>query len=394
MRTAAALLCLLALLPTTVQEAEAAGPIPADGAAPITLPSGLVYSVLTPGGPGTSPKHGDSVTVHYTGWLTNGTVFDSSHDRGTPATFPVGGLIAAWNEALTLMTPGARWKLTVPPELGYGAAGSPPKIGANATLIFEVELISVVRMPEFRSGDPAKQTKTASGLVYEVLKAGEGPLAALTDVVEMDVALWNPKGKLLHSAGYGTDPVRTVVDKLSLACLKEAVQLLRQGGRIWLTAPSTLAFGAQSPSPDLPAGSLTIWEVGLIAIVKPLVCPPFARSAPGAARKLPSGLEIEVLKEGTGRSPKIGDWVTVHYAGWLTDGTLFDSSFGRGAPAPFQLGRVIQGWNEGLQLMKEGGQARLTIPGALAYGPGGNPQAGIAPNTTLIFYVELIKVGK
>ncbi len=394
MRTCAALLCLLAILPAAATEAEASAPIPADGASPITLPSGLIYSVLTPGGPGKAPKHGDSVTVHYTGWLTNGTVFDSSRERGTPASFPVGGLIAAWNEALTLMTPGARWKLTVPAALGYGAAGSPPAIPANATLIFEVELLSVVHMPDFRAGDPAKQTTTASGLVYEVLKTGEGPTAKLTDVVEIDVALWSPQGKLLHSAGYGSDPVRTGVDKLALPCLKEAIQLLQQGGRIWMTAPAALAFGAQSPSPDLPANSPTIWEVGLLAIVKPLVCPPFAKSAPGTARKLASGLEIEVLKDGTGRAPKIGESVTVHYAGWLTDGTLFDSSFSTGAPATFQLGRVIQGWNEGLQLIKEGGQARLTIPGALAYGPAGNPQAGIAPNTTLIFYVELIKVGK
>jgi peptidylprolyl isomerase len=388
-RTVAALLCLFALLPAAVQEAEAAGPIPADGAAPVTLPSGLVYSVLTPGGAGKSPKHGDTVNVHYTGWLTDDKVFDSSRDRGTPATFPVGGLIAAWNA--TLMTPGARWKLTVP--LGWATA-------RPAALRHPGQRDLIRRRADQRgaharhAGDPSKQTTTASGLVYEVLKVGEGPRATLTDVVEVDVALWNPKGKLLHSAGYGSDPVRTLVDKLALPCLKEAIQLLQAGGRLWMTAPATLAFGAQSPSPDLPANSPTIWEVGLIAIVKPLVCPPFAKSAPGAARKLPSGLEIEVLKDGTGRSPKIGEPVTVHYTGWLTDGTLFDSSFSTGAPATFQLGRVIQGWNEGLQLMKEGGQARLTIPGALAYGPSGNPQAGIAPNTTLIFYVELIKVGK
>lgn len=394
MRTCATLLCLLALFSVTAVEAEAGAPIPADGAAPVRLPSGLIYSVLAPGAPGQSPRRGDMVTVHYTGWLTNGTVFDSSRERGAPASFAVGDLIAAWNEALTLMTPGARWKLTVPAALGYGAAGSPPTIPAGATLIFDVELISVVRLPDFRAGDPAKQTTTASGLVYELLKTGEGPTAQLTDVVEFDVALWNPKGKLIHSTGYGSDPVRTPVNKLSLACLKEAIQLLKQGGRIWMTAPPGLAFGAQSPSPELPPNSPTIWEVGLRAIVKPLPSPPFAQSLPGAARKLPSGLEIEVLAEGTGLSPKINDSVTVHYAGWLTNGTLFDSSFATGSPATFQLGRVIQGWNEGLQLMKEGGKVRLTVPGALAYGPGGEPKAGIGPNATLIFYVELRKVGK
>ena len=394
MRTCAALLSSLAILTVAALEAEASEPIPANGAAPVTLPSGLIYSVLAPGGPGQAPRHGEMVTVHYTGWLTNGTVFDSSRDRGAPASWPVGNLIAGWNEALKLMTPGARWKLTVPPALGYGAAGSAPTIPGSATLIFDVELISVVRMPDFRAGDPARQTTTASGLVYELLKSGEGPTARLTDMVELDIALWNPQGKLIQSAGYGSAPVRAVVDKLSLACLKEAIQLLKQGGRIWMTAPAALAFGAQSPSPDLPPSSPTIWEVGLLAIVKPLPCPPFAKSLPGAARKLPSGLEIEVLAEGTGRSPKIGESITVHYAGWLTNGTLFDSSFATGSPRTFHLGRVIQGWNEGLQLVKEGGKVRLTVPGAIAYGPGGNPEAGIGPNATLIFYVELIKIGK
>jgi hypothetical protein len=85
--------------------------------------------------------------------------------------------------------------------------------------------------------------------------------------------------------------------------------------------------------------------------------------------------------------------VTVHYTGWLTDGTQFDSSVDRGQPIAFSLGGVIAGWTEGVGSMQEGGKRRLIIPGALGYGPGGQPRAGIGPNATLIFDVELITVG-
>jgi hypothetical protein len=106
-----------------------------------------------------------------------------------------------------------------------------------------------------------------------------------------------------------------------------------------------------------------------------------------------SGLTIITIEEGTGASPVLGDEVVVNYSGWTeADGRQFDSSYDRGEPSSFTLGAVIEGWNEGLALMKEGGMARLIIPGNLAYGEAGNPGAGIPPNATLIFDVQLIEV--
>lgn len=106
-----------------------------------------------------------------------------------------------------------------------------------------------------------------------------------------------------------------------------------------------------------------------------------------------SGLQYVVEKEGTGAQPGATDEVTVHYTGKLLDGTVFDSSVNRGEPATFPLNRVIPGWTEGVQLMKEGAKYTFFIPSDLAYGAQGVPNA-IPPHSTLIFEVELIKVNK
>tara|TARA_Y100000991_G_scaffold214296_1_gene201712 strand:- start:215 stop:919 length:705 start_codon:yes stop_codon:yes gene_type:complete len=108
----------------------------------VTTNTGLQYEVLVEG-TGDSPKENDKVTVHYHGTLIDGTVFDSSVDRGNPATFPVNGVIPGWVEALQLMNQGSKYKLFIPSELAYGERGAGGSIGPNATLIFEVELISI-----------------------------------------------------------------------------------------------------------------------------------------------------------------------------------------------------------------------------------------------------------
>lgn len=110
-------------------------------------------------------------------------------------------------------------------------------------------------------------------------------------------------------------------------------------------------------------------------------------------RSTASGLQYVVEKEGDGAQPSASDEVTVHYTGKLLNGTVFDSSVNRGEPATFPLNRVIPGWTEGVQLMKEGAKYTFFIPSDLAYGAGGVPNV-IPPHSTLIFEVELIKVNK
>jgi FKBP-type peptidyl-prolyl cis-trans isomerase FklB len=109
-----------------------------------TTASGLQYKVIK-SGTGASPKKEDSVKVHYHGTLVDGTVFDSSVERGEPVTFGVGEVIPGWTEALQLMKEGDKWQLYIPSKLAYGERAAGPKIGPNSTLIFDVELLSIVK---------------------------------------------------------------------------------------------------------------------------------------------------------------------------------------------------------------------------------------------------------
>jgi FKBP-type peptidyl-prolyl cis-trans isomerase len=352
--------------------------------------SGLEYQVLAPGRDGPKPRTGDQVKVSYKGWLESGKVFDESARHGGPATFPVGGLIPGWNEALTLMNVGAKWKLRIPSELGYGAQGAGPDIPPNSTLYFELELHEVIAMPVFTKPNPEAQKTTQSGLKYEVVKEGKGDLATADDMFELKYALFTSGGKLLECSER-SKTIRARTRDMRLPFLKEAPLLLRAGSRYRFEVPPALAFGERQNGPDLPPNSVTIWELELVQIVKPLALPPFEAVDESKFTKTPSGLQVQVVREGSGTSPKLGQTVRVHYAGWLTDGTPFDSSFERGEPAEFQLGQVIEGWNEGLQQIKPGGCCRLVIPAKLAYGDRAVGDK-IKPGSTLVFYVELLEV--
>jgi len=129
-----------------------------------TTASGLQYEVLSEG-KGDHPKATDKVTVNYKGTLLDGTVFDSSYDRGQPVSFPLGNVIPGWTEGVQLMTPGSKYKFYLPAKLAYGERGAPPKIGPNATLVFEVELISAEANP------PPAAAPAAAALPKPTLKA-------------------------------------------------------------------------------------------------------------------------------------------------------------------------------------------------------------------------------
>jgi FKBP-type peptidyl-prolyl cis-trans isomerase len=149
--TLAAAICLLGCSkpaePTADKPADkptpAAPAATAETSAMITTASGLKYQVLKKGTGTVSPKATDTVKVHYHGTLLNGTVFDSSVQRGEPISFPLNGVIPGWTEGVQLMKVGDKFKFEIPPNLAYGAASPSPQIPPNSTLVFEVELLGI-----------------------------------------------------------------------------------------------------------------------------------------------------------------------------------------------------------------------------------------------------------
>ena len=148
-----------------------------------TLASGLQFEVLTQG-EGAKPSREDSVRTHYHGTLIDGTVFDSSYERGQPAEFPVGGVIAGWTEALQLMNAGSKWRLYVPSELAYGAQGV-GSIPPHSVLVFDVELLDLMadEIGSFARHKAAQDARTWAATAAITLETGLMQLARATQPV-------------------------------------------------------------------------------------------------------------------------------------------------------------------------------------------------------------------
>jgi FK506-binding protein 4/5 len=388
-----AFLAAVVLAGGSVSAQEPKSEIPADTEI-VKTASGLAYSVLVAGGAGARPAMGDRVRVHYTGWLVDGTKFDSSRDRGEPAEFKLGEVIGGWNEGLQLMSPGARFKLTIPADLGYGPAGRPPKIPGGATLVFDVELLAFESKPVFPAARADATVTTESGIRYEIVKAGTGASPTAKDVFAIGYSVWDKGGRMLDSSFDHGQSIRGKVEHMRLPFLQEMPLEMRVGEVRRVEVGKKQSFQDEVPPSfgELGEEGITVWLLELESVVTPLPAPTFAMPEEKDLTTTASGLKYKVVKPGEGEAPRMFQSVTVHYAGWLTDGTPFDSSFDAGEPATFRLGQVIAGWNEGLALMKPGAVFQFVIPPQLAYGKEG---AGgpIGPDATLVFHVELLKVG-
>ena len=339
--------------------------------------SGLQWGILKPGSDQEGPADGDTVEVHYTGWLTDGKKFDSSRDRGAPSKFGVNQVIPGWTEGLKLMTPGMRCKFVIPGDLAYGPQGRPGTIPPNATLVFDVELLSVVRMPKMPpAGDG--QRALEDGCKVEDRKVGTGAAIGDGEGIALRYAIWKSDGTLLDCTEKTGRKMAGTLESLQWPFLKGIVKHMKVGGVVRAEVPEKLLPQARGD---------TVWELELVSTTK---LPAFRMPDQDKVVTTQSGLQYEVLAQGEGDSPKATDTVVAHYSGWLTDGTPFDSSYARGEPSSFPLNRVIAGWTEGLQLMKPGGKFLFRIPSELGYG---SRQSGaIPPNSTLVFLVELVEV--
>jgi FKBP-type peptidyl-prolyl cis-trans isomerase len=241
-------------------------PAPADVAAPpadaAKTSSGLASKVLQPGKGGSHPAATDIVTVHYTGWTTDGKMFDSSHARNAPSTFPLNRVIKGWGEGVQLMTLGEKRRLWIPAELAYAKNPDRPQ----GMLVFDIELLEMSPSPSIAPPDvaaaPADAKKLAGGLAYKVLKAGTGKIHPRRDSrVTVHYTGWTTDGKMFDSSVERGQPATFGLGDV-IQGWTEGVQLMVEGEKARFWIPARMAYEGQ---PSRPQGTL-VFDIELIAI--------------------------------------------------------------------------------------------------------------------------------
>jgi len=393
----------------------------------VTTASGLQYQVIKEG---TGPKAtlDNIVVTHYTGTLLDGKIFDSSIERGKPASFPLKNVITGWQEGIQLMSVGARYRLFLPANLGYGE-NSPASIPANSVLIFDVELL------EIKKEDPNVEARVQMSYGYGYM-VGQSLKKLGLDSAEQDPAQF-VQG---FAKGFEATPqdkqtmetlLRARIQSKTPAASPQAAQKIAFALGYSSSASIAGKLGAQSVDFDFNAlglGYATVLkgDESMIsdeqmnkalqdyfepkqqkaqeaedaknqaaALVNITAGEKFMEenAKKEGVKTMANGMQYIVIKEGEGEKPTLEDKVTTHYHGSLIDGKVFDSSVERGQPATFPLNGVIQGWQDGIQLMSVGAKYKFFIPAKLAYGNRAMGES-IPAGSTLIFEVELIKFGK
>jgi len=244
---------------------------PSDVAAPpadaVKTASGLASKVLQAGKGDKKPAAADTVTVHYSGWTTDGKLFDSSVKRGQPTSFPLNGVIKGWTEGLQLMVEGEKRRFWIPGNLAYGdnAGGGRP----SGMLVFDVELLGIKeapKTPEDVAAAPESAEKTASGIASRVLTKGTGTVhPKATDQVKVHYSGWTADGKMFDSSVTRGQPATFPLNGV-IPGWTEGVQLMVEGEKRRLWIPGKLAYG-DNPPPGAPGGTL-VFDVELLEIVK------------------------------------------------------------------------------------------------------------------------------
>ncbi len=359
----------------------------------ITTPSGLKYKI-TEKGRGIKAEAGDKVSLHYTGKLTNDTVFDSSYPRKQPFTFTLGKdpVIKGWVEGVALLHQGDKATFIIPPELGYEAR-STGKIPANSTLIFDVDLINVQKAVKITAYDTTgiESKTTETGLKYFEINNKKGKQATKGSRVSVHYTGYLKDGKIFDSSVQKGEPIKIELGANQvIKGWDEGLSLMSKGDKFRLIIPYQLAFGEKGRPPVIPEKAELTFDVELIDVLPPIIVEPF--NIKGKKQyTTESGLKYIIVKETDGEKVPENATVTVHYTGYLDDGTIFDSSIKREQIFSFPLGKskVIKGWDEGIALMKKGEKFRFYIPYNLAYGEKGYPPV-IPAKAELTFDIELI----
>jgi FKBP-type peptidyl-prolyl cis-trans isomerase len=242
---------------------------PAEAAA---TESGLHWKVLQRGTGKEHPRPEDTVTVHYTGWMTNGVKFDSSLDTGQPATYGVDKVMAGWTEGLQMMVTGEKRRFWIPGSLAFG--DKPRPYGRPwGTLVYDIQLLTIKRAPAPPQTPPDLKTpppdahRTRSGLVYRVLEKGSGrehPRRQST--VEVNYSGWTADGTMFDSSVVRGEPASFPLNHV-IRGWTEGVQLMVVGDKTRFWIPAALAYG-DHPAAGTPAGPL-VFDIELVAIKDP-----------------------------------------------------------------------------------------------------------------------------
>ena len=256
----------------TIDKAPKAPKTPEDVAAPpvkaIVSETGLASLLLEAGTETERPTASDIVTVHYSGWTTDGNLFDSSVMRGEPISFPLNGVIKGWTEGLQLMVVGEKRRFWIPAALAYGE--TPPPGAPAGMLVFEVELLSFKKappaptVPEDVAAVPESAEKTASGLASRVLTAGTGTVhPTANSEVEVHYSGWTLTGEMFDSSVTRGETITFPLNRV-IKGWTEGVQLMVVGEKRRFWIPATLAYG-ESPANGAPGGML-VFDVELLVI--------------------------------------------------------------------------------------------------------------------------------
>jgi FKBP-type peptidyl-prolyl cis-trans isomerase len=246
-------------------------PAPPDVAAPPAdaekTASGLASKVIQPGKGKEHPGASDKVKVHYTGWMTNGSMFDSSVKRGEPTEFPLNGVIKGWTEGVQLMVVGEKRRFWIPGPLAYG--DTPSGRGPYGMLVFDIELLdfkAAPKAPPDVAAAPKDAKKTASGLAYKVLQKGTGKTHPTAESqVQVHYSGWTTDGKLFDSSVMRGEPTSFPLNGV-IKGWTEGVQLMVEGEKTRFWIPGNMAYGDTPTRPGRPFG-LLVFEIELLKIL-------------------------------------------------------------------------------------------------------------------------------
>lgn len=362
-----------------------------------TTDSGLQVAIVEEGD-GEQAEAGKIVRVHYTGQLGDGSTFDSSAG-GEPIRFTLGSgsVIPGWDEGIAMLNEGDRALLVIPPDLGYGEAGS-GGIPPNATLYFEVELVEVLEPgpQEPVAVDEDDYDTTDSGLQVYVIEEGEGEAPEEGQPVRIDFTAWLTDGtRIASTIDQGQATVFALGSEQLFPGLSEAVSTMRVGGQSQFIIPSDLAFGEQGAAGGIPPNSDLIFLVDLLELLTPAPEAPVEVDE-GDYVTDDAGFQVADIEEGSGDPAEAGDLVNFHVTGWLQDdGAKILSSYDQGEPIELSIasGQALPGWDAGLTGMRPGGVRQVIVPPELGFGEAGAGDV-VPPNATLIWLIELISVNE